>query len=51
MNALSREIAAGEMTLDEAESRLVLARRIPFPKDHVQLLSGMCGAFCLSREL
>ena len=48
VNALSREIAAGEMTLDEAESRLVLARRIPFPKDHVQLLSGMCGAFCFA---
>ena len=48
VNALSREIAAGDMTLDEAESRLVLARRIPFPKDHVQLLSGMCGAFCFA---
>ena len=45
VNALSREIAAGEMTLDEAESRLVLARRIPFPKDWVQLVSGMGGAF------
>ena len=32
MNALSREIAEGNMTLDEAESRLVLARRIPFPQ-------------------
>ncbi len=36
------------MTLDEAESRLVLARRLPFPKDHVQLLSGLCGAFCFA---
>ena len=48
VNALSREIAAGDMTLDEAESRLVLARRIPFPKDRVQLLSGMSGAFCFA---
>ena len=48
VNALSREIAEGNMTLDEAESRLVLARRIPFPKDWVQLVSGMCGAFCFA---
>ena len=45
VNALSREIAEGSITLDEAESRLVLARRIPFPKDWVQLVSGMGGAF------
>ena len=48
VNALSREIAEGNMTLDEAESRLVLARRIPCPKDWVQLVSGMCGAFCFA---
>ncbi len=48
VNALSREIAEGSMTLDEAESRLVLARRIPFPKDWVQLVSGMGGAFCFA---
>ena len=48
VNALSREIAEGNMTLDEAESRLVLARRISFPKDWVQLVSGMCGAFCFA---
>ena len=48
VNALSREIAEGNMTLDEAESRLVLARRIPFPKDWVQLVSGMCCAFCFA---
>ena len=51
VNALSREIAKGSMSLDEAESRLVLARRIPFPKDWVQLVSGMCGAFCLRSAL
>ena len=48
VNALSREIAEGNMSLDEAESRLVLARRIPFPKDWVQLVSGLCGAFCFA---
>ena len=48
VNALSREIAEGSMSLDEAESRLVLARRIPFPKAWVQLVSGMCGAFCFA---
>ena len=48
VNALSREIAGGSMSLDEAESRLVLARRIPFPKNWVQLVSGMCGAFCFA---
>ena len=48
VNALSREIAEGNMTLDEAASRRVLARRIPFPKDWVQLGSGMCGAFCVA---
>ena len=48
VNELSRQIAQTGMTLDEAESRLVLARRLPFPKDHVQLLSGLCGAFCFA---
>ena len=48
VNALSREIAAGGVTLDEAEHRLAEARRIPFPKDWVQLVSGMCGAFCFA---
>ena len=44
VNALYREIAEGNMSLDEAESRLVLARRIPFPKDWVKLVSGLWGA-------
>ena len=48
VNALSREIAEGSMTLDEAECRLAAAQRIPFPKDWVQLASGMCGAFCFA---
>lgn len=48
VNELSRQIAAGGVTLDEAESRLVLAQRIPFPKGRVQLLAGMSGAFCFA---
>ena len=48
VNELSRQIAAGNLTLDEAESRLVQAKRIPFPKDNVQLLAGMSGAFCFA---
>lgn len=48
VNELSRQIAAGGITLDEAESRLVLAQRIPFPKGRVQLLAHMSGAFCFA---
>lgn len=48
VNELSREIAAGQLTLDEAESRLVLAQRLPFPRSRVQLLSGMAGSFCFA---
>lgn len=48
VNTLSREIAAGNLTLDEAESRLVQARRIPFPKDQLQMVAGTLGAFCFS---
>ena len=48
VNALSRQIAAGGITLDEAESRLVQARRIPFPKGRTQLLAGMSGAACFA---
>ena len=46
VNALSREIAAGGVTLDEAEHRLADARRIPFPKGKTQLLAGMSGTAC-----
>ena len=48
VNALSREIAEGNMSLDEAESRLVQAQSIPFPKGRVQLLAGLSGAFCFA---
>jgi len=41
VNALSREIAAGGVTLDEA-------RRIPFPKGKTQLLAGMSGTACFA---
>ena len=40
VNQLSRQIAAGGITIDEAESRLVQAKGIPFPKDRVQLAAG-----------
>lgn len=48
VNQLSRQIAAGGITIDEAESRLVQARQIPFPKDWVQLAAGLSGAFCFA---
>ena len=48
VNALSREIAAGGITLDEAEHRLADARRIPFPKGKTQLLAGMSGTACFA---
>ena len=46
VNALSRQIAAGGVTLAEAECRLAEARRLPFPKG--QLLAGMSGAACFA---
>ena len=48
VNELSREIAAGQVTLDEAEQRLAEARRIPFPRWQAQLLAGTAGAFAFS---
>lgn len=45
VNALSRELAAGSVTLDEAEARLSQAKSIPFPRAAAQLLSGLAGAF------
>ena len=43
--ARSREIAETNMSRGEAVYRLAAAQRIPFPKDWVQLVSGMGGAF------
>ena len=48
VNQLSRQIAAGGISIDEAESRLVQAQNIPFPKDRVQLAAGCSGAFCFA---
>ena len=49
VNQLSRQIAEGSVsTIDEAESRLVQAQSIPFPKGRVQLLAGLSGAFCFA---
>ena len=47
-NELSRQIAAGGLTLDEAEAQLARAQRIPFPNDRVQLAAGLSGAFCFA---
>ena len=44
VNELSRQIAAGGLTLDEAEAQLARAQRIPFPNDWVQLVAGLSGA-------
>ena len=48
VNELSRQIAAGGLTLDEAEAQLARAQRIPFPNDRVQLVAGLSGAFCFA---
>ena len=48
VNELSRQIAAGGVTLDEAEYQLAQAQRIPFPKAWVQLAAGLSGAFCFA---
>lgn len=48
VNELSRQIAAGGLTLDEAEAQLARAKRIPFPNDWVQLMAGLSGAFCFA---
>ena len=48
VNELSRQIAAGGLTLDEAEAQLARAQRIPFPNAWVQLVAGLSGAFCFA---
>ena len=48
VNELSRQIAAGGVTLDEAEYRLAAAQRIPFPQGRTQRLAGLSGAFCFA---
>ena len=44
VNELSREIAAGQVDLEQAEQQLVAARRIPFPGLPAQILSGAVGS-------
>lgn len=44
VNELSRQLAAGKVNLEEAEQRLVAARRIPFPGLAAQILSGAVGS-------
>ena len=44
VNELSREIAAGQVNLEQAELQLVAARRIPFPGGLAQVLSGAIGS-------
>ncbi|MFR9067440.1 MAG: threonine/serine exporter family protein [Faecalibacterium prausnitzii] len=52
VNALSRQIAQTGMTLDEAESRLVLARRMPLPQGLAcSCCPGMCRRVLLCADL
>ena len=44
VNELSREIAAGQVDLEQAEQQLVAAQRIPFPGLPAQILSGAVGS-------
>ena len=46
-----RQIAAGGLTLDEAEAQLARAQRIPFPNDWVQLAAGLSGPPGFSLQL
>jgi uncharacterized membrane protein YjjP (DUF1212 family) len=48
VNELSRRVAAGTMTLDEAELELVRVQRVPFPSGWMQMLASAMGAFCFS---
>ncbi len=51
VNELSREIADGRLTLDEAEIRLAEVRRTPFPEAWRQMLAGALGSFCFALML
>lgn len=44
VNELSRELAAGQVNLEQAEQQLVAARQIPFPGLPAQILSGAIGS-------
>lgn len=45
VNELSRRIAAGQLTLDEAEAALAEVQRLPFPQGRVHALASAVGAF------
>lgn len=48
VNELSRRIAAGQLTLDEAEAKLAEVQRLPFPRGGIQAAAGAVGAFCFA---
>ena len=48
VNSLSRQIAAGLVTLEEAEVRLKAAGEIPSPSDWGQRMACSLGAFCFA---
>lgn len=48
VNELSRRIAAGQLTLDEAEAALARVQRLPFPRGWVHALASAVGAFGFS---
>lgn len=48
VNELSRRIAAGQLTLDEAEAELARVQRLPFPRGGVQVAASAMGALCFA---
>lgn len=48
VNELSRELAAGQLTFEEAELRLVNIRRLPFPNGRLRTLFTAIGSFCFA---
>lgn len=48
INALSREIAAGTLSLEEAEQRLAETQRLPLPSGRAQILASAFGSACFT---
>lgn len=48
VNELSREIAAGRVTIAEAEARLAEIQRIPLPSNRTQVAAGAVGSGCFA---
>lgn len=48
VNELSRQVASGKLTLDEAELELARVQRLPFPSWELQVLASAMGAFCFA---